>query len=88
VTVDQLEPQLFGVLARVAKQGIGNFDTTDLANIAWAFAAAGHLDEKLFLILARVTEFCMPNFSDSSALSKTFLALSQVENLTHAWSLF
>ena len=55
-TADQLDSPLFGALARVAQQCVGDFNAQGLVNTAWAFAKAGQLDASLFTALARAAE--------------------------------
>lgn len=42
------------VLARLAEQCMFNFNSQNLANMAWAFAAVDQLDVVMFAALARV----------------------------------
>ena len=41
-------------MARVAEQLVGNFNTQNLANTAWAFSTTGESDVPLFMAIARV----------------------------------
>ena len=47
---------MFVELARAAERRIGQFDSQNLANTAWAFAKAGHRSEVFFAALARAAE--------------------------------
>ena len=44
-------------LSRAAVWRLGGFTTQALANTAWAFAKAGHVDEALFAMLAGAEQF-------------------------------
>ena len=43
-------------MATVAERQVGTFKPQEFANLAWAFATAGHSDEKLLATLARSAE--------------------------------
>ena len=45
---------LFARLAMAVEPRVGEFNMQGLANMAWAFAATGRSDEKLFALLAIV----------------------------------
>ena len=47
----------------VVEQRVGDFNTQDLANTAWAFAKAGHPDEQLLTALARVAKLHLGDFT-------------------------
>ena len=42
---------------------MGSFKTQGLANTAWAFARASHLDTQLFAVLAKVAEWRVGGFN-------------------------
>jgi len=46
--VGQSDAQLFTALARAAEQRLDDFNSQDLANTAWAFAAANSFSDRLF----------------------------------------
>ena len=54
-------------MARVMELDIGDFDAQDLANTAWAHAAAGQSDAPM---LAALASAALQHFSDFSATSK------------------
>ena len=62
-------------LARAVEQRKGNFMPGDIANTAWAFAAAGQADAPLFVALARVAECWLGSFS-SQNLARTAWAFA------------
>eukprot|EP00802_Teleaulax_amphioxeia_P003133 Tamp_03136.p1 GENE.Tamp_03136~~Tamp_03136.p1 ORF type:complete len:1171 (+),score=340.99 Tamp_03136:337-3513(+) len=53
---------LMAALARAIESRSGACNAQELANVAWAFAKAGHLDAELFSNLARAAEQCLDNF--------------------------
>jgi len=53
---------LMTALARAIQSRLGACNAQELANVAWAFAKAGHLDAELFSGLARAAEQCLDNF--------------------------
>ena len=61
-TVDQLDAQMFMVLARSFEQRLGNFIAQNLANTAWAFATVDQSDAQLFAALARAAEQRLGDF--------------------------
>ena len=54
----------------MAERSVGDFNTQDLANTAWAFATAGQSDAVLFTALATVAEQRMEDF-DAQGLANT-----------------
>ena len=54
---------LFRALARASEQCVGDFNTQNLANTAWAVATAGRLDAQLFTVLAREAERLLGDFN-------------------------
>ena len=48
--------ELFAAIAKEAKQCLDEFNEQNLANIAWAFATVGQMDDQLFKVLARMAE--------------------------------
>jgi len=53
---------LLKALAQAIEKRLGDCNAQELANIAWAFAKAGHVDAELFAALARVAERHLANF--------------------------
>ena len=58
-----LNEKLFRALAKEAERRVNEFNTHDLANIAWAFAAVKYQDAKLFAALARAAERRLSEFN-------------------------
>ena len=56
---------------------MGDFNTRDLANTAWAFATVDQLDAPLFKALAREAERCLGNFKPQE-LANTAWACAMV----------
>jgi len=54
--VKQSDVSLFEALARMVEKRVGDFNTKNLANTAWAFAKAGRSNMALFVVLARAVE--------------------------------
>ena len=65
--------------ARVAEWHIGNFNTQNLANTAWAFAKVVQLDAPLFIALARAAERRVGE--NPQELANTAWAFATVEQL-------
>ena len=55
--------ELFGAIAKEAKQCLDEFNAQGLANTAWAFATVGQKDDQLFKALARMAERCLDQFN-------------------------
>ena len=47
---------------------MSDFNSQDLANVAWAFATAGRNDASLFAAVAIATEQCMGSFNPTDLL--------------------
>ena len=54
---------LSAALVNVAERLIGDFNSQELANAAWAFAMADPNDASLFAALATAAEQCMGDFT-------------------------
>ena len=59
---------------------MGSFNTQNLANTAWAFAQASHLDTQLFTMLARVAQ-CRVSIFKTQNLFNTAWAFAQAGQL-------
>ena len=76
-TVTGSDPSLFGMLASTTVQGVGDFNTQDLANTAWAFTRVTCSAVPLLMLLAPHTERCVGEFT-SQLLANTAWALARV----------
>ena len=59
---------MFAALATAAERRMSDFNSQDLANVAWAFAPAGRNDASLFAAVAIATEQCMGSFYPADLL--------------------
>ena len=59
----QADAPLFTALARKAERRLGDLNSQDLANTAWAFGTLGQADEQLFMALAREAEQRLSDFN-------------------------
>eukprot|EP00747_Dinoflagellata_sp_TGD_P123268 gnl/TRDRNA2_/TRDRNA2_173785_c7_seq2.p1 gnl/TRDRNA2_/TRDRNA2_173785_c7~~gnl/TRDRNA2_/TRDRNA2_173785_c7_seq2.p1 ORF type:complete len:143 (+),score=21.65 gnl/TRDRNA2_/TRDRNA2_173785_c7_seq2:263-691(+) len=71
--MSQSEETLFAALSRAAERQLSTVQ--ELANIAWAFARVGSLDQNLFAVLARTAEQHASEF-DAQALFNTAWAFA------------
>ena len=61
---NQSDTPLFVALAKVAEQLADDFNSQNLANVAWAFA--GQLDVPLSVALSRAAKLCVGNFNSQN----------------------
>ena len=66
---------LMTALAAVLREHLGNCNAQELANVAWAFAKAGHADAELFNALAAAAQqrWYLDNFNAQEAANTTWL---------------
>ena len=57
------DENFFAASARAAEQLVSEFNSQDVANIAWAFATVTRRDEKLSVALARAVERRLSDFT-------------------------
>ncbi len=67
MTVGLSEAPLVGEICRVVC--VGNFNSKNLDNMAWAFATFGHSGALLLSTLARAAEWCVGNFKAQGILN-------------------
>ena len=60
---DDLQVMVFTALATAAERHVDDFNAQELANTAWAFATASHVDAELFTALARAVQQRLGDFS-------------------------
>ena len=71
----QQDEQLFEALAKMAERCLDQFNSQNLANMAWAFATVGQQDEQLFKALAKMAERRLEQFN-AQELANTAWALT------------